>query len=127
MIIAGLALRLSQLREVVGLLWSARLKWHNLGLELGIHETELKVIQANHPNDVEACFTEMLSHWLKMIQPAPSYQALVEACSRPSVKCYKLASEIAKKHDIGIKRTNQYHKLLNRIVDIRISYIVMMA
>ena len=97
-----MALSLSQLGEVVRLLWSARLKWHNLGLELGIHETELQVIKANHPNDVEACFREMLSHWLKMIQPAPSYQTLVEACSRPSVKCYKLASEIAKKYDIPL-------------------------
>ena len=97
-----MALSLPQLGEVVRLLWSARLNWHNLGLELGIHETELQVIKANNPNDVEACFREMLSYWLKMTKPAPSYQALVEACSRPFVKCHELASEIAKKHDITL-------------------------
>ena len=53
-------------------------KWYNLGLQLGVEDAELNVIQHNNPQDSEACKREMLSSWLKKAS-SPSYQQLIEA------------------------------------------------
>ena len=53
-------------------------KWYNLGLQLGIKDTELDVIEENNPKDIDACKRKMFKTWLK-ITPSPSYQQLVEA------------------------------------------------
>ena len=53
-------------------------KWYNLGLQLGIEDTELDVIEENNPKDIDACKRKMFKTWLR-ITPSPSYQQLVEA------------------------------------------------
>ena len=53
-------------------------EWYNIGLQLGVEDAELKVIQQNYPRDSEACKREMFSAWLKKAS-SPSYQQLVEA------------------------------------------------
>ena len=52
--------------------------WYNLGLQLGIDDTELDVIEENNPKDIDACKRKMFRAWLR-ITPSPSYQQLVEA------------------------------------------------
>ena len=53
-------------------------KWYVLGLQLGIDDTELDVIEENNPKDNDACKRKMFKAWLR-ITPSPSYQQLVEA------------------------------------------------
>ena len=53
-------------------------EWYDLGLQLGVENAELKVIQKNNPGDLRACRREMFKAWLR-INPSPSYQQLVEA------------------------------------------------
>ena len=53
-------------------------EWYNLGLQLGVENAELKVIQKNNPADLTTCLREMFEAWLR-ITPNPSYQRLVEA------------------------------------------------
>ena len=53
-------------------------KWYNLGLQLGIEDTELDVIEENNAKDIDACKRKMFKVWLR-ITPNPSYQQLVEA------------------------------------------------
>ena len=53
-------------------------KWYNLGLQLGIKDTELDVIEENNPKDIDTCKRKMFKAWLR-ITPSPSYQQLVEA------------------------------------------------
>ena len=53
-------------------------EWYDLGLQLGVENTELKVIQQNNPGDLRPCRREMFEAWLR-ITPNPSYQWLVEA------------------------------------------------
>lgn len=53
-------------------------KWYSLGLQLGIEDTELDVIEENNPKDINVCQRKMFKAWLK-ITPSPSYQQLVEA------------------------------------------------
>ena len=64
-----------QLKDLV-LVWTTR--WYNLGLQLGIEDTELDVIKENNPGDIDACKRNMFKTWLRII-PSPSYQQLVEA------------------------------------------------
>ena len=53
-------------------------EWYDLGLQLGIDDTELDVIKKHNPGDLRACQREMFRAWLR-ITPSPSYQQLVEA------------------------------------------------
>ena len=52
--------------------------WYDLGLQLGIEDTDLDVIEENNPKDINTCKRKMFKAWLK-ITPNPSYQQLVEA------------------------------------------------
>ena len=54
------------------------IRWYELGLQLGVKDTELEVIKRNNPGDLEACRRDMFRAWLR-ITPSPSYQQLVEA------------------------------------------------
>ena len=53
-------------------------EWYDLGLQLGVEDTELDVIQSNYPLNIRACRREMFKAWLR-ITPTPTYQQLVEA------------------------------------------------
>ena len=54
------------------------ISWYNLGLQLGVEDTELEDIKINNPGNLEACRRDMFRAWLRII-PSPSYQHLVEA------------------------------------------------
>ena len=70
-------------------------KWYNLGLQLGIKDTELDVIDENNPKDIDACKRKMFQTWLR-ITPNPSYQQLVEALKTAREICE--ADHLCKKH-----------------------------
>ena len=54
------------------------IEWYDLGLQLGVDDTELDVIEKNNRGDLKACRRNMFRAWLR-ITPSPSYQQLVEA------------------------------------------------
>ena len=51
--------------------------WHSVGIELGIPENELKVIQRNNVSDVNAQKREMFYTWLNQ-DPGATYKKLFE-------------------------------------------------
>ena len=53
-------------------------EWNNLGIMLGINKTTLDVIakEMSNPRD---CLREMLSVWLKSVDPLPTWSVLIEA------------------------------------------------
>ena len=53
-------------------------EWYELGLQLGVDDAELEVIEKNNRGDLKACRRSMFRAWLR-ITPSPSYQQLVEA------------------------------------------------
>ena len=65
---------------------------------LGFHKKE-------NPTDVKACFREMLSEWLKMIDPLPSWEGLLEALKKPCVGHKNLAMKLAREHQIHLTGT----------------------
>lgn len=88
------------------LIRDARLKWFYLGLELGIDETTLRVIKQDHRDDTEQCFTEMLSVWLKMASPMPSWEALLAALKQPSLGLEGLVVHVKKKLGLPLDSTS---------------------
>ena len=76
----------SELHEVID--------WISLGLHLGIKLPELKIIEANYPNDLRRCRFEMFKEWQKRM--IPTWSAVVQALVE--IGMGRLASELAQKH-----------------------------
>ena len=87
------------LKKLCNLLTNTRPKWFELGFQLDIQLTELKIIKINC-KDVDVCYIEMLSTWLKMIDPQPSWDGLLTALEHDSVKCGKLSDGLREKYGI---------------------------
>ena len=49
-----------------------------MGLQLGVDDAELEVIEKNNRGDLRACQRNVFSTWLRITR-SPSYQQLVEA------------------------------------------------
>ena len=60
-----LDLDITDLNEVLSLLDGLTLQWNRLGLELGLRQHTLDIIQENHARDVEKCFRKCLEKWLE--------------------------------------------------------------
>ena len=88
------------LPKVRNLLWDASPDWFDLGLELRVSLTTLKVIEQDNREVTKRCFTDMLSEWLKMINPLPSWEGLIAALNQPSIGHAKLAAKV--EEEIGI-------------------------
>ena len=70
--------------------WEARTKWYYIGLELGIDPETLNTIKGNNDN-IDDRFQAMLTAWLKMVDPKPTWEALAEALRSPTVGYEHLA------------------------------------
>ena len=68
-------------------------QWRNLGLELVDSNKTLKVIEADHPSDVNACCRLMFEKWLEAKSDA-SWSQLVIALE--NIKMYTAANAISK-------------------------------
>ena len=79
----------ANLPKLLNLLVDATPQWFELGLQLGIDQTTLKIIERDNRDMTRRCFIEMLSEWLKMIDPLPSWEGLIAVLKLPSVghKC----------------------------------------
>ena len=52
--------------------------WYGLGVQLGIPDHELDVIEQNYPRDAKMCQSKMFSVWLRN-ESAPTYVKMVKA------------------------------------------------
>ena len=91
----------SNLPNLRALIHKACPKWYDLGLELRVEEATLKIIRTDNNNETEACFREMLSAWLKMIDPdRPSWEGLIMALKQPYIGHEDLAKKVRKEQGI---------------------------
>ena len=74
-------------------------KWHNIGVMLNIDSGSLDSIETDNPRNCENCLREMLKVWLKQVNPAPSWQAIVEALD--VLEEPKLAKELKQRYCTG--------------------------
>ena len=62
---AGQQLTVDDLHVVMKELHGVRVKWHNIGVQLGVSVDTLKAIEKQYLNDPSDCLRESLMTWLK--------------------------------------------------------------
>ena len=87
--------------KVCDLVQDASSKWYALGVQLHIKAAELKVIEMKCSGDLDSCFKEMISTWLMMIDPPPSWKGLMTALEHGSVKSNDVAEGIRQRFGIS--------------------------
>ncbi len=79
--------------EVLQLLYSARTKWYNIGLVLGLNPHDLNSIRGED----DECLRRVLEMWLQMSESLqPTWQSLLEALRSEIVRHEHTAQEIEK-------------------------------
>ena len=96
-------LTIKDLKSVRSSTWEARSKWMDIGIELNVMKSDLEVIQENCGSNVEKCFTEMLTLWLKNVDPPPTWSAMIAALRDPAVGLKKLSDDVSNRFS---KRTD---------------------
>jgi hypothetical protein len=86
------------LKTVRKAVWEARTKWMDIGLELDLSISDLTAIEAAYHIDIGRCFIEMLSLWLKQIDPPPTWTAMVAALQEPIIGYGDLAEQVESKY-----------------------------
>ena len=73
-------------------------KWKDLGVQLNMTPPDLNAIQIQCNNDPGRCLLEMLSQWLSITTPPPTWQTVVDALSSPAVSRHDVANRIKKRY-----------------------------
>ena len=77
-------------------------RWHDLGIELVDSYKVLRVIEADHPHNVEACCRVMFEKWLERT-PDASWSQLVTALN--NIEMITAADAISKRLMLGTQLT----------------------
>ena len=115
-------LRLDDLSTVLEELHKARTKWYCIGLKLKVPVDTLDSIKAQS-DDPSECLLQALKHWLKTVDPKPTWQALVDALRSHLVEEHQLANTIEEKYcprnktPVLLVRVKDTLKVLQKDVD----------
>ena len=96
---------MSDIKLLVNELCAVRDKWFELGVQLNLLPSDLNVIQMECNNKPSRCLLGMLSLWLKVTSPPPTWQNVVDALCSPAVSRPVVAKAIIKEYcsqDIGM-------------------------
>ena len=85
-------LTVDDLAAVQSKAWSARHKWYNIGLQLGLKADDLDCI---HMSDSGSCLTEMLKQWLRQNSVEKTWDKLIKALQSETVNYGALADSIS--------------------------------
>ena len=72
--------------------------WYQLGVELLSKDNDLKIIKANHPDNVSICCQEMFEIWLQ-VEPDANWGQLVVALNK--IGLCNAAHAVSKKYISG--------------------------
>ena len=85
--------------DVFNLMYDARSKWHEIGVQLQINYGTLEAIKKDYRGDCSECLVTLLSTWLRGDDPSPSWKALADALKAPPVQ---VQVKVISKHDKGM-------------------------
>jgi len=93
--LAGTALNL---KTVFNALHSVSPKWSDIGLQLHVPISRLRIIEAD-TTGAEKRLEAMLDYWMKnAVDPLPSWEVLVSALKAPAVGESRLAKDLEDRH-----------------------------
>ena len=85
------------LNDVRKELWDINAKWYDIGLELGLRTGVLESIRYQN-QDAPTCLRETLFHWLKKVDPPPTWKRLAYALESCTVGEPRLAEQLRTKY-----------------------------
>ena len=88
---AAMALHKKNLKEVRDFLYDVRLKWYDLGLEVGVEVEDLDEIETTQ-KDPGVCLREVLKKRLKLVDPL-TWKTIGEALRAKAIDVPKLAEK----------------------------------
>ena len=104
-------LEIKDLKTVREAIWKARTEWMDIGIELNIIKTDLDAIEVAKGGNPKHCLTEMLTLWLKRVDPPPTWSALVTALKQPTTGFQQLAEEIEELYTVKGNISTEVAKL----------------
>ena len=111
----GLRPGLDDLNIVLQALITADTKWHNIGDQLGLSKEVLHRIGANYRLQQE-CLREILSLWLRGVDPVPTWEGLVDALKNHTVKEDQLAKIVEENYcDPQVKYSDYLRRLYRNL------------
>ena len=93
--IPGSTLSVDDLAKIIEDIHDAVDKWHNIGIQLGLHESDLKSIESNYPRQNDR-LREMICKWLQT--KAANWQKMVLALKSRTVGEAYLAEQLETKY-----------------------------
>ena len=87
----------NDLSDILRDLRCARTNWYYIGLQLKESVDTLDAIRDRF-TDPDDCLLAVITHWLKQIQPRPTWRALVIALKTHSIGEGQLASRLEREH-----------------------------
>ena len=91
-------LTMKDLKILVNELSAVKDKWFDLGVQLNMTPPDLNSIQIQYHNNPSRCLSEMLSQWLSITTPPPTWQTVVDALYCPAISRPLVAQDISKKY-----------------------------
>ena len=91
-------LAITDLKTLVNELHEVRDKWYHLGVQLNMKTSDLKAIRTKYNNDPDDCLLEMLSSWLSISSPSPTWQNVVDALCCATIARPLTAERIRKEY-----------------------------
>ena len=79
-------------------LFKVRDKWYHLGVQLKVPISDLKAIRTQYLNNPDDCLLEMLSCWLSITTPSPTWQTVVDALCCPAIGRQQVADNIKRRY-----------------------------
>ena len=86
-----------QLKDAFRMLLPLAAHWRNIGVLLGIKNDDLHIVNRNYTKE-DDCLREMLSLWLKVKNPLPTWSTLADAVEQyDPAKAQEIRDSIASK------------------------------
>jgi hypothetical protein len=98
---SGDKLSLDDLAKIIEDVHDAVDKWHNIGIQLGLHESELKSIESNYPRQNDR-LREMICKWLQ--NKVATWGKMVSALKSRTVGEGYLAEQLESKYCVPLQR-----------------------
>ena len=96
-------LTIQDMRVVQTVLWDARPKWYNIGIQLHITVSDLDVIKEKNLGNPDECFTELLTQWLRQVNPPPTWISMMTALRSPTVNLSAVAETVEREYGLNLE------------------------
>lgn len=88
----------NDLRTVLDEIFHIRSKWFSLGIQLKMNPDDLEAIKVRHNNDPDACLLDLLTTWLKNLDPKPTWESLASALKSKALGNEQLSERVRQKY-----------------------------